>query len=167
MLLFIGWRLKVLVDKKIVIIGAGAQWTTVTVGDLIHTRDLWGSTISLVDINAERLAVMTKIVKRMFAEAKANFNVESTLNRREALENADFVISGIAVGSHYLEDWKKDVEISIKHHIYPGVGDTVGPSGFSRALRSIPVVVEFGRDMEELCPKALFINYTNPMTTIC
>jgi len=88
----------------------------------------------------------------------------STTNQQEALEDADYVILTITVGG--FDTMQHDLEIPYKYGIYQSVGDTVGPGGLSRALRSLPVVLDIAKDMAKLCPRAWLINITNPMTTI-
>ena len=151
--------------QKIVIIGAGSHFTPGLLGDFTNAEELMGSTIVLHDIEAFGLEIMARLGQRMVKEKNADIHIESTLDRREALTEADFVISTIRVGG--LDAHRKDIEIPLKYHLYQGVGDTVGPGGLFVALRHIPVTVEFCRDMEELCPNAWMFNFTNPMTAIC
>jgi len=111
------------------------------------------------------MEIMERLGKQMVSEKDASLQIESTLDRREALKGADFVISTIRVGA--LDAHALDIKIPLKYQVYQGVGDTVGPGGLFAAFRHIPVTVEFCRDMEELCPDAWLFNFTNPMTTIC
>jgi len=152
--------------KKIVVIGAGSlAFTPRFVADLILSDEMSGSTISFVDLDSERLELMTRLANKMIKAKKANLEIESTTDRREVLKGAGFVISTIAVGG--IDAHNLDVEISKKYGIYTSIGDTVGPQGFSRALRQIPATVDVCRDMESLCPNALFINEANPLSGIC
>lgn len=151
--------------QKIVIIGAGSHFTPGLLGDFTNAEELAGSTVVLHDIEAPGLEIMAKLGRRMAKEKNVDLHIESTLDRREALSDADFVISTIRVGG--LNAHRKDIEIPLKYDIYQGVGDTVGPGGLLVALRHIPVTIEFCRDMEELCPDAWLFNFTNPMTAIC
>ena len=89
----------------------------------------------------------------------------STLDRREALKGADAVICTILAGN--VEVWRHDIEIPKKYGVDINVGDTRGPSGIFRALRTIPVMLDICRDMERLCPQAILLNYTNPMAMLC
>lgn len=149
-----------------VLIGAGSlAFTPHILSEIILSEDLRGSTIALVDIDAEKLELMTKLGNRMASEKKSDVKIESTIDRREALADADFVIVTIAVGGPEVHDL--DGEIPLRYAIYQTVADTVGPGGFSRALRHVPVMVDIARDMEELCPSAILFNETNPMTCIC
>lgn len=151
---------------KITIVGAGSTaFTPGLITDLIHTPELAGSTLTLYDITAEKLDVMTRLGQRMVREWGADIQIESTADRREALQGADFVIVVVQVGG--IEAWRRDVEIPLKYGICQSVGDTVGPGGLSRALRTIPAVVQVALDMEQVCPNALMLNYTNPMSAVC
>ncbi len=152
-------------SKRIVIIGAGSHFTPGLLGDFISASELAGSVIVLHDIEPFGMEIMEKLGKRIVEEKDASLKIESTLDRREALKGADFVISTIRVGA--LDAHALDINIPLKYQIYQGVGDTVGPGGLFAAFRHIPVTVEFCRDMEELCPDAWLFNFTNPMTTIC
>ena len=151
--------------KRIVIIGAGSHFTPGLLGDFISAGELAGSIIVLHDIEPSGMEIMERLGKRMVEEKGASLKIESTLDRREALKGADFVISTIRVGA--LDAHALDIKIPLKYHIYQGVGDTVGPGGLFAAFRHIPVTVEFCRDMEELCPEGWLLNFTNPMTTVC
>jgi alpha-galactosidase len=151
---------------RITIIGAGStSFTPGLITDLIQTDDLAGSTLTLHDIDAEKLDVMTRLGRRMAKEWGAQVTIGSSLNREEALEGADFVIMVIQVGG--IEAWRRDVDIPLEYGICQSVGDTVGPGGLSRALRTIPVVAQIALEMEELCPDAWLINYSNPMSAVC
>ena len=155
-----------MVERKIVLIGAGSlAFTPNLLSEMVLNEELKGSTLGLVDIDAEKLGVMTKLAKRMFQERRADVEVQSSINRRDVLMDADFVIVTIAVGGSSTQDL--DASIPLKHGIYQSVADTVGPGGFSRALRHIPPLVGIARDMEDLCPKAVLFNESNPMTCLC
>lgn len=91
--------------------------------------------------------------------------MEATLNRAEALKDADVVLTTILVGS--TDVWRHDIEIPKKYGVDINVGDTRGPSGIFRFLRTLPPMLDIVRDMERLCPKAVLLNYTNPMAMLC
>jgi len=153
-------------EPKIVLIGGGSYaWTPTIMRDIIVTPDLEGSTITLHDIDEKSLDAMLSLGKMMIERSGKKFNIEATTDRRQALKDAEFVILTISTGG--FEAMRRDLEIPLKYGIYQSVGDTVGPGGISRALRNIPVVVDMAKDMEELCSDAWFINYSNPMSTIC
>ncbi|GAH40258.1 unnamed protein product, partial [marine sediment metagenome] len=151
---------------NISIIGGGSfMWSPKIVTDLVDKKDLHDSQILLHDIDSEALDLTYRLGQKIIGEAEANFRIRATSNLEEALEEADFVILAISPGG--LEAMRSDLEIPLKYGIYQAVGDTVGPGGISRALRTIPVVVDIAKKMEDLCSDAWLINYTNPMSTLC
>ena len=150
---------------KITIIGGGSfSWGPTFMRDIFGTPELKGSTIVLEDIVQDRLDLVYSLGKKMIANFNLDFRLEKTLSLDEALQGANFIILTITTGR--LESMRPDLEIPAKYGIKQSVGDTTGPGGLSRALRNIPVVVEIGRKVMEICPNALFLNYTNPMTVL-
>ncbi len=151
---------------KIVIIGAGSHvFTRNLVTDFLSYPELRESTISLMDIDEKRLGLVTAFTKKLVDQQGFDTKVGSTTDRRTALEGADYVVLSIRVGG--LEANRPDLEIPAKYGIVQGVGDTIGPGGVFYGLRHIPVVLDICRDMEDLCPEAWLLNYTNPMAMIC
>ncbi len=151
---------------KIVFIGAGSfGFTRKLVTDALTFPLLQDATIALMDIDPERLEYITKAVNRIVAEGKYPAKVVATTDRREALAGADAVVCTILCGD--VDVWQHDILIPKKFGVDTNVGDTRGPSGIFRALRTIPTMIDICRDMEELCPKALLLNYTNPMAMLC
>ena len=151
---------------KIVLIGAGsAQFTFLTVCDIVRSASLHGSELILVDIEEKKLSPAMDIAVKLSEKFGAELTIRKTTARRQALEGANFVISAVEVDR--MNRWKIDCEIPLKHGIKQVVGECGGPGGISHALRVIPIVVEICEDIQELCPDALFINYTNPMTRVC
>jgi len=151
---------------KITFIGAGSVvFASRLLSDILVHPELGDSTISLMDINAERLELIDKLARLMVSKYAPKVKVESTLNRKEALENSDYVIIMIQVGG--LEAFEKDINIPLKYGVNQEVGDTLGPGGVFRGLRTIPVLIDICQDMEDLCPDALLINYANPMAINC
>lgn len=150
---------------KIVIIGGGSYtWGPTFMRDIFVTPELAGSTLVLQDIAPQRVALTHALGQKMIADFNLDFHLEKTLSLEEALQGADFVILTITTGG--LESMRPDLEIPAKYGIKQSVGDTTGPGGLSRALRNIPVVAEIGRKVMAICPNALFLNYTNPMTVL-
>lgn len=150
---------------KIVIIGAcSASFGLGALQDAVQTTDLQGSTLVLVDTDEPRLQVMLKLAHRMNEEAGTGLIIQSTTNRREALPEADFVITSVAVRRDEL--WRKDWEIPKANGLRQVLGENGGPGGLSHALRNIPIILDICRDMEELCPDAYLINFTNPESRI-
>ena len=152
--------------SKITIIGAGSGvFTRNLVRDILSYPELSGSTISLMDIDATRLEYMRKALQRLVEQEQYPAKLEATLNRKEALKGADYVILTIQVGG--LKPFEHDIYIPLKYGVRQAVGDTIGPGGVFRALRTIPVILDIAKDMEELCPEALLLNYVNPMAMNC
>jgi len=151
---------------KIAFIGAGSLgFTRGLVRDVLTFPLLSDATICLMDINAERLDFARKSVQRIVDMGHYPAKVEATMDRIEALQGADFVLVTILVGE--TEIWRYDIEIPKKYGVDTNVGDTRGPSGIFRALRTIPVMVSIIKDMERYCPNAIMLNYTNPMAMLC
>jgi len=152
--------------NKIVIIGAGsAMFAKKLIGDLLLFDDMQIDTISLVDINKEKLVTMKAVAEKMCVQADKPVIIEASENRRDVLKGASYVINTINTGGPLR--YKEDLEIADKYGVYQCVGDIIGPGGIFRMLRAYPVILQICKDMEELCPEAYFFNYTNPMAPIC
>lgn len=147
--------------RRIVIIGGGSSYTPEIVEGLIaRHEELALGEVWLVDIpqGGERLAIVGGLARRMVSRAGRPFRLKLTVNRREALSGADFVITQMRVGG--IPARVKDERIPLRHGV---IGqETTGPGGFAKALRTIPVVLGLCRDIEELAPQAWMINFTNP-----
>jgi len=120
--------------------------------------------IVLEDLDENRLDLTYRLAQRILKTFNLPGKVTKTNNQREAVKNADYVISMIAVGGNTA--WRLDKEIPLKYGVDQIVGDTLGPGGVFRVLRHIPPILKLCKDMEELCPDALLINYANPMAPI-
>ncbi|MDM5222865.1 6-phospho-beta-glucosidase [Peribacillus sp. NJ11] len=146
---------------KIVTIGGGSSYTPELIEGFINRYDeLPVSEIWLVDINKgnEKLEIVGNLARRMVEKAGLPIDINLTLNRREALKDADFVTTQFRVG--LLDARAKDERIPLKYDV---IGqETNGPGGLFKGLRTIPVILEICRDMEELCPDAWLVNFTNP-----
>ena len=152
--------------KKIAFIGAGSfGFTRDLVRDILSFPALADSTIALMDIDEERLAFIKEAVDKIVAAGNYPAKVIATTDRVEALKDADGVVCTILVGS--VDVWRHDIEIPKKYGVDINVGDTRGPAGVFRALRTIPVMLDICRDIERYCPEAIFLNYTNPMAMLC
>jgi len=151
-------------DIKITIAGAGSNFTMGFLGDL-KASDLWGCELVLYDISDEKLRVMEKIARRYLEHAGMNLRVSATSNKVEAFEGSDFVI--VTIRTRGIEALRRFIEIPLRHGILQVVGDTTGPSGILKGLFEAPAVLEIARTLEDLSPRALMINFTNPMTAIC
>jgi len=151
---------------KITFIGAGSfGFTRKLVKDILTFPNLEEATICLMDIDPMKLAYIEQAVRRIVREGGYSASVETTLSREEALQGADYVIVTILVGQ--TDVWRTDIEIPKQYGIDTNIGDTRGPSGIFRAMRTTPVMVDIARDMERLCPDAVMLNYTNPMVINC
>lgn len=152
---------------KIVFIGAGSMsFGLSTYRDIFTCKELnlAGSTLVLVDTDPGALARMTALAGRMNREFGAGLIIESTTDRRAALPGARFVINSVAIDRTRL--WRMDFEIPRRHGIRQTLGENGGPGGLFFTLRTLPLVFDIARDMEELCPDALLINYANPESRI-
>ncbi len=150
---------------KIAFIGAGSLgFTGELVRDVLTFPLLQGATISLMDIDAERLEWAQKGVEKLIAAGNHPAHVEATLDRIEALKGADVVLTTILAGT--TEVWRHDIEIPKKYGVDINVGDTRGPSGIFRFLRTINPMMDIVCDMERYCPNAVLLNYTNPMAML-
>lgn len=146
---------------KIVLIGAGgAAFTLSLLQDLIAERDFDGCTLTMVDTDAAALDRMADLAQVLFKTAGVKIAVERTADRRAALDGAGFVINSAAIHRNQL--WRQDFAVPKKHGIRHTLGENGGPGGLFFTLRTMPLVFDFARDVEELCPDALFINLSNP-----
>lgn len=155
---------------KIAFLGAGSTvFARNVLGDCMCTPQLRDAEIALYDIDAKRLEdseIILKAINHNVNEDRAQIATYLGVeNRKAALKDADFVVNAIQVGG-YEPCTVIDFEIPKKYGLKQTIGDTLGIGGIMRGLRTIPVMEEFARDMEEVCPKALFLNYTNPMAIL-
>ena len=152
---------------KITFMGAGSTvFVRNVLGDCMRTPALWSAEMALYDIDATRLEesrIMLEALNRNINEGRATIRTYlGEENRKEALRGARFVVNAIQVGG-YEPCTVIDFEIPKKYGLRQTIADTLGIGGIMRGLRTIPVMADFARDMEEVCPDALFLNYTNPM----
>jgi alpha-galactosidase len=151
-------------DEKIVIIGAGsAMFTQGILADLIRSGEK--VELALVDIDSAALEVARCLAEKMIGATSAGIVLKAAKDRKDVLDGATAVITTIGVGGR--RAWEQDVFLPRKYGLFYAVGDTVGPGGSSRALRMVPAMVDIARDVLDLAPQALFINYANPMAVIC
>ena len=155
---------------KITFMGAGSTvFAKNVIGDCMCTPCLRDAEIALYDIDPVRLSESETILKALNNNINSNRAVIKTYlgveNRKEALRGANFVINAIQVG-FYDPCTIIDFEVPKKYGLRQTIGDTLGIGGIMRGLRTIPVLRDFARDMEEVCPDALFLNYTNPMSIL-
>jgi alpha-galactosidase len=151
---------------KIAMIGAGSLVFCQTLSkDILATQALRDSEICLMSRTRPKLDRMERFLKEVVRENGLPAGVWSTLDRREALKDADYVIVMIQVGG--VDAFEKDYKIPLKYGVDQCIGDSLGPGGIFRALRTIPVLVDIARDMGNLCPDAVMLNYANPMGACC
>ncbi|MBD3352371.1 MAG: hypothetical protein GF364_12865, partial [Candidatus Lokiarchaeota archaeon] len=161
------------VDRfKLAYIGAGSfRFSRGFFRNIVNAQELMPMEVALCDINPDSLKIMTKILEKMVAKAakilgydENNIKISSSVDYNDALENADFVYKSISVGIQAAE-WF-DNYLPIKFGIPQNTGDTCGPGGLFRSLRTNPVVADIAKSMKKLCPKATLLNYTNPQASI-
>ena len=147
---------------KIAMIGAGSlTFTKRLVTDVLAVPELHDTEFRLMDISAENLDMSAQMVNKIIADNDLDATVVQTLDRREAIRGADYVVSLARVGG--LDAFAQDIEIPLKYGVDQCVGDTLGPGGIFYAMRTIPVLLDIAADMRELAPDALLLNYSNPM----
>ena len=152
--------------KKLAFIGAGSfGFTRKLITDILTFPEFQDSQISLMDIDEERLEAIKRAVERIIHLGGYSAKVEATTDRIKALDGADGVVITILQGG--VQVWRKDIEIPKKYGVDINVGDTRGPAGIFRALRTIPVMLEIAEDIVIHCPNAVVLNYTNPMAMLC
>lgn len=150
---------------KIVFLGAGSMSFALSMlRDIFCSGELRGSTLTLVDRNPAALGKITELAELLNNKTGAGLRIEQTLDRRAAFDGAAFVVNATAIDRNRL--WKLDYEVPRKYGIRHTLGENGGPGGLFFTLRTLPLIFDFVRDMQELCPKALFINFSNPESRI-
>jgi alpha-galactosidase len=151
---------------KITMLGAGSGFTPRLVSDVIRIPGNMGGTIALVDIDEPRLKTMHRLIEKLFLQTGAkNWNVVSSKDRNRVLAGSDYIVNCIEVSG--VACVRFDNEIPARYGIDQCIGDTIGPGGLFKALRTIPVWLEVLKDASRLCPRAIVLNYTNPMNMMC
>ena len=150
---------------KIVFLGA----TSMSFGlsmlrDIFSSDELRGSTLTLVGRNPKTLAKMAELARLLNNKTDAGLLIEQTTDRRAAFDGAEFVVNATAIDRNRL--WKLDFDVPRKYGIRHTLGENGGPGGLFFTLRTLPLVFDFVREMQEVCPKALFINFSNPESRI-
>jgi alpha-galactosidase len=147
---------------RIAFVGAGSTvFTRNLVSDVLSHPELRDSTFALMDIDPARLRTSELVVRSLGAR-----HVEATDDRRAALDGADYVVTSFQVGG-YRPATVTDFEVPKRHGLRQTIGDTLGVGGIMRGLRTIPVLLDVCRDMEDVCPDALMLQYVNPMAMLC
>ncbi len=149
---------------KIAIIGAGSVvFTRRLLGDVLSFPSIRDSEISLMDVDAGRLEMISALGERMAKDSGTGARIEATSDREKSLDGADYVITTIRVR----DDDAVDRGIPQRYGVDQAVGDTIGPGGVIKALRTVPVLIDICKDTERLCPETWLLNYTNPMAIAC
>jgi alpha-galactosidase len=151
---------------KITFLGAGSTvFARNLMGDILRFPELAGSTLTLFDIDPDRLRTSEIVAHHIAAQLGACPKIEASLDRRAALDGADYAINMIQVAG-YRPGTVIDFEIPKKYGLRQTIADTLGIGGIMRGLRTIPVMLDMCRDMEAVCPDVVFLNYTNPMAIL-
>jgi alpha-galactosidase len=151
---------------RLTVLGAGGGFTLQLLNDVLRAPGSQGGEIALVDTDAERLKTMQLLIERLAAMLKrSDWTIAASTDRREVLRGTHYLVNCIEVSG--LACVRHDNDIPLKYGVDQCIGDTIGPGGIFKALRTIPVWLEILRDAEELCPEALILNYTNPMSMVC
>src|SRR5690606_22767808 len=149
---------------KVTIIGAGSAFTQNLAVDILNISGLDEGCIGLVDIDEYRLEIANQLVEKIIKLTGKRWTVESSINRREILPGSDFVINQIEVAG--LSTVKAEYEIPLKYGVNQCIGDTLGPGGLFKTLRTLPEWINIVEDINELCPNSTILNYTNPMSAV-
>jgi alpha-galactosidase len=151
--------------SKVTLIGAGSVlWSPKVLGDFYIVPEQPIHEICLMDIALERLDPIARLADLMAAQTGRQFEITKENNLERAVKGADYVVTAIAPGG--LKAMENDLLVPEKYGIHPTVGDTIGPSGFSRLLRNVPVFLDISQRVERIAPEAWFINISNPLTAI-
>lgn len=152
--------------RKIAVIGAGSVvFCKTLILDIMATEGLDDTQFALMAPTKNRTPQVEEFLKKVIKKHSLRTEVYVTTDRRDALKDAGYVIATFQVGG--VSAFELDYSIPMKYGVDQCIGDTLGPGGVFRALRSIPVALDMARDMEELCPNALLLNYVNPMAMVC
>jgi alpha-galactosidase len=151
---------------KIALVGAGSvEFTLNLCSDILLTPALQDNTIALMDTDPTRLAQARDLVQALVESRRLKARVQASTDRREMVRDADYVVTTFQQGG--LAAYTLDIEIPERYGVEQCIGDTLGPGGVMRALRSIPVLVDLCHDLDEVAPDALLLNYVNPMAANC
>lgn len=152
---------------KITVIGAGsAQFGENTLSAIMRSKLLKGSTIALVDRNPDALAIVKRLAERFNREWAGQFTITAHQHHEEALAESQFVVNAIEVGARE-NLWKQDFDLTLKYGVRQPYAENGGPGGFAHAARNLGPIMQIAHAMEQACPEAWFINFTNPMIRIC
>jgi alpha-galactosidase len=151
---------------RITLVGGGStHWTPRLLVDFVNTPSLADAEVTLVDIDASALPPMLDLAERVRSRSGAGLAVTATTDLDDGLAGAEYVVTQFSVGG--FDSMRHDLEIPARYGIRQPVGDSVGPGGISRALRSVPVLLAVARAMARACPDATLLNVTNPLSALC
>jgi len=152
---------------KLTFLGAGSNFCTTLCRDLMLTPGHKGGQIALVDVDTERLALMERFINALADQLGqgGQWTVTASADRREVLPGSDYLVCCVEVSG--VDCVAMDNDIPLKYGVDQCIGDTIGPGGLFKALRTVPVFLDILRDARELCPGAVMLNYTNPMNMMC
>jgi alpha-galactosidase/6-phospho-beta-glucosidase family protein len=151
---------------RVVVVGGGSyHWAPSILMDFANTRALTDTDVVLHDLDHDRATRMAALGTEIARRREIALTVRAEPDRRKALADADFVVTSFSVGG--FDSMRHDLEIPERYGIVQPIGDSVGPGGVSRALRSVPVLLDIARDVEDVAPQALLLNVTNPLTALC
>lgn len=152
---------------NVTMIGAGSFFTNSILKDVVLIPGVLGGELRLIDIDAERLALTERLMKKIVEEAGSadDWVIRASTDRLELLPGTDYIVNAIEVSG--VACVRYDNDIPLEFGISQNIGDTIGPGGLMKGLRTIPVFLDILRDVRRLCPKAVVLNYTNPMNMMC
>ena len=151
---------------KVTIMGAGSGFTPTLVRDILQIPGEQGGTIALVDVDGDRLGTMRQLIQKVLdTQGITHWTVEASTDRTQVLSGSDYIICCVEVSG--TANVRFDNDIPLKYGVSQCIGDTIGPGGLFKSLRTIPVWLDILQDAERLCPQALVLNYTNPMSMMC
>ncbi|MBV8949812.1 MAG: hypothetical protein JOZ99_02980 [Actinobacteria bacterium] len=151
---------------RITIVGGGStHWTPKLLLDFANTASLADARVTLMDVDKGSLPLMLDVAEHVRNRRDVPLATRATTDLADALDDADFVVSAFSVGG--FDSMRHDLEIPARYGIRQPVGDSVGPGGISRSLRSIPVLLDLAHAMARRCPDALLVNVSNPLTALC
>lgn len=152
---------------NVVMLGAGSFFTTSILKDVLLIPGNAGGELRLVDIDEGRLELCARLMRKIVKQLNPSrpWNVRASVDRRELLPGADYIVNAIEVSGR--ECVRLDNDIPLEFGVSQNIGDTIGPGGLFKALRTVPAWLDILQDCERLCPQALVLNYTNPMNIMC
>lgn len=156
-----------MIPTKITVIGAGsASFGLNTLGTIMRSKRLRGSHIALVDRNEWALGLMRKLAERLNRDWDAQMTISAHIHHCDGLEGAGFVVSAVEVPPRE-KLWRSDFDITLRHGVRQPYAENGGPGGFFHIARNVAGILEIAHDMENICPDALYINFSNPMVRVC